>query len=205
LSTENSKFKKRPHSSNIRRKINLEDRYFFDIKDYDELYKDYLPSNRFPLKTSSKVSNTSYNKINELMKERYFKFARKASYLASYTGTRSSPAIGAVAIYKGSIAATASNTNKTSPLQAQYNVYRFKDVNTPPKVHAEVALVQKLRWKFGDSIDWSKVNIYLYREYKDGTLAPSRPCPSCMALLVNLGVKRICYTTENGYAEEKFK
>ena len=80
LSTENSKFKKRPHSSNIRRKINLEDRYFFDIKDYDELYKDYLPSNRFPLKTSSKVSNTSYNKINELMKERYFKKKMNDNY-----------------------------------------------------------------------------------------------------------------------------
>ena len=66
LSSENGKFKNRPHSSNIRRTINLEDRYFFDIKDYNELYKDYLPSNRFPLKTNSKVSNTSYNKINEL-------------------------------------------------------------------------------------------------------------------------------------------
>ena len=73
LGSENNKFKNRPHSSNIRRKINLEDRYFFDIKDYNELYKDYLPSNRFPLKTSSKINNTSYNKINELMKERYFK------------------------------------------------------------------------------------------------------------------------------------
>ena len=80
LSSENSKFKNRPHSSNIRRKINLEDRYFFDIKDYNELYKDYLPSNRFPLKTNSKVSNTSYNKINELMKERYFKKKMSDNY-----------------------------------------------------------------------------------------------------------------------------
>lgn len=137
------------------------------------------------------------------LKERYFKFARKASYSSNYTGTRSSPAIGAVAIYKGSIVATAANTNKTSTLQAQYNVYRYREADTPCKSHAETVLVQKLRWKFGDSIDWSKIHIYLYREYKDGKLAPSRPCPSCMAMLKGLGVKKVCYTTENGYAEEK--
>ena len=139
------------------------------------------------------------------MKERYFKFARDASMKATYTGShRFSPMIGAVAVYKGTIVANAWNTNKTSPLQARYNVYRFSE-NTPDKMHAEIALVQKLRWKFGDSIDWSKVHIYLYREYKDGRLGPSRPCPSCMALLRELGIKRIYYTTEDGFAEEKFK
>ena len=140
------------------------------------------------------------------MKERYFKFAREASKRATYTGSHKfSPAIGAVAIYKGSIVATAWNTNKTSPLQARYNIYRFRDSNTLDKTHAEICLIQKLRWRFGDSIDWAKVYIYLYREYKDGTLAPSRPCPSCLALIKELGIKRIAYTTEDGYAEEKFR
>lgn len=140
------------------------------------------------------------------MKLRYFKFAREASKGASYRGSHNfAPAIGAVAVYKGSIVATACNSNKTSPLQAKYNVYRFRDSNTLDKTHAEVSLIQKLRWKFGDSIDWSKVHIYLYREYKDGTLGPSRCCPSCMALLKELGIKKIFYTTEDGYAEEKFR
>ena len=137
------------------------------------------------------------------MNKRYFKFAREAAKWADYQGTRSAPAIGAVAIYKGSLVAEAWNTNKTSPLQARYNVYRFKDSNTLDKAHAEMVLIQKLRWKFGDSINWSKVHIYLYREYKDGKLAASRCCPSCMALLKELGVKKIYYTTEDGYAEEK--
>lgn len=139
------------------------------------------------------------------MNKRYFKFARQAAKNASYKGTRSSPAIGAVAIYKKSIVATAWNTNKTSPLQAQYNIYRYKDSDTAPKAHCEVNLIQKLRWKFGDSIDWSKIDVYLYREYKDGSLAPSRPCPSCMAILRDFGVKKIYYTTEDGFVEEKFK
>ena len=36
----------------------------------DSLYNDYLSSNRFPLKTSSDVGNTSYNKINQFIREK---------------------------------------------------------------------------------------------------------------------------------------
>lgn len=140
------------------------------------------------------------------MKERYFKFAKQASMESTYRGSHNfSPAIGAVAVYKGSIVATACNSNKTSPLQAKYNVYRFRDANTLDKAHCETILVQKLRWKFGVSLDWTKVHIYLYREYKDGRLGPSRPCPSCMAMLRELGIKKIYYTTEDGFVEEKFR
>lgn len=139
------------------------------------------------------------------MKERYFKFARAAAQWADYQGTRSAPSIGAVAIYKGSIVAEAWNTNKTSTLQARYNVYRYEPADTPCKAHCETQLIQRLRWKFGNSIDWSKVYIYLYREYKDGKLAPSRPCQSCMAMLKDFGIKKIYYTTEDGYAEEKIR
>ena len=61
---------KRPHSSLTRRKYSLSGNKIFDLKDYNELYKDYMPSNRFPVKTNSKVSNTSYNRINQMLKER---------------------------------------------------------------------------------------------------------------------------------------
>jgi len=138
------------------------------------------------------------------MKERYFKFAREASMKATYTGShRFSPMIGAIAVYKGTIVATAWNTNKTSPLQAKYNIYRF-NANTPDKCHAEVSLIQKLRWKFGDSIDWAKVHIYLYREYKNGSLAPSIPCVSCEQMLRDLGITTVHCTTENGYITIKY-
>lgn len=140
------------------------------------------------------------------MNERYFKFARKAAKESSYHGSHHfSPAIGAVAVYKGSIVASACNSDKTSPLQARYNVYRYNCNTTLPKNHAETSLLQRLRWKFGDSIQWNKVHIYLYREYADGTLAPSRPCPSCMAMLREYGVYKISYTTEDGYATEHLK
>lgn len=138
------------------------------------------------------------------MNERFFRFAREAAKKSDYCGSGSSPHLGAVAVYKGSIVAEAFNTNKTSPLQAQYNVYRYHNPSLPPKQHCENLLVQRLRWKFGDSLDWSRVHIYIYRELKDGTLAMARPCRSCFHLLRDLGVRKVYYTTENGYAEENF-
>ena len=60
--------------------------------------------------------------------ERFFKFAREASKKADYCGDNGkghAPAIGGVAVLKGSIVAEAWNTNKTSPLQAKYNKYRY--------------------------------------------------------------------------------
>jgi len=138
------------------------------------------------------------------MNKRYFQFAREAAKCATYKGTRCAPKIGVIAVYKGSIIATACNANKTSPLQAHYNVYRFGVADTPDKIHAETALVQKIRWKFGRSLDWSKVELYLYREYKDGTLAPSAPCPSCERMLRDLGIKKVHCTTENGFITIKY-
>ena len=139
------------------------------------------------------------------MNQRFFKFARQAAMKADYHGTNScAPAIGAVAVYKGSIVAEAWNTNKTSPLQQKYNQYRFNPINFPAKTHCETMLIQRLRWKFGDNIQWDKVDIYLYREYKDGSLANSRCCESCYHMLLDLGVKRIFYTSTRGFIEENF-
>ena len=140
------------------------------------------------------------------MNKHFFKFAKEASKHATYTGTCSSPKIGGVAVYKGSIIAEAWNTNKTSPLQAKYNIYRFKRTDVfPGKQHCESALIQKIRWRFGDNIQWDKVHIYLYREHSDGRLAMSRCCTSCINMLKDLGIKKIFYTTPDGYVEEDFK
>lgn len=140
------------------------------------------------------------------MNKRYFKFAREASMNSTYQGSHNfSPAIGAVCEYKGTIIGRAWNSDKTSPMQARYNVYRYSDKTTLPKIHAEISLLQQIRWKFGDGIDWAKVHFYTYREYKNGALAPSRPCPACLAAMRQAGMKKFFYTTEDGYVEEKFK
>lgn len=139
------------------------------------------------------------------MNERLFKFAKKASECADYSGATNTK-LGAIAVYKGSIIGTAWNSNKTSPLQAKYNVYRYApDDSLLPKNHAETALLQKIRWKFGNSIQWDRVEIYIYREYKDGRLALSRPCDSCIHMLKEFGIRKVFYTTSDGYVEEQFK
>ena len=140
------------------------------------------------------------------MNQRFFQFAKRAAQNADYKGcNKTSPAIGAVAVYKGSIVATAWNTNRTSPLQQYYNKYRFASNAFPAKSHCETMLIQRLRWKFGDSIQWDKVDIYLYREYRNGSPADSRCCESCYRMLIDLGIKRIFYSTAHGYVEEVFK
>lgn len=56
----------------------------------------------------------------------------------------------------------------------------------------------------------SQENIFLpnatlvtYRNKKDGSLGMSRPCDRCMQLIKKLGIKKLLYTTDNGFAEEK--
>jgi deoxycytidylate deaminase len=51
--------------------------------------------------------------------------------------------------------------------------------------------------------DASKGTMYIYRETSDGVLGLARPCESCMKLLLQKGVKRIVYSTKNGFAKEK--
>ena len=137
------------------------------------------------------------------MNERLFRFAREAMLKSDYNGSGSSPRIGAVAVYKGSIIAEAWNTDKTSTLQHRYNVYRYNNPFLPSKAHCETQLIQRIRWKCGNNLKWDKVDIYLYRELKDGSLAMSRPCRSCLHLLIDCGITHIYYTTDNGFAEEK--
>ena len=66
-------------------------------------------------------------------------------------------------------------------------------------LHAEMMCLLGLK---DMDIDYSKVKLYVYREDNDGNLANCRPCPACMELIDRLGIKKIYYTTENGYATE---
>ena len=54
-------------------------------------------------------------------------------------------------------------------------------------------------------IDFGKVKLYVYRIRKDQPYGLSRPCPSCMAAIRDIGIKDIYYTTDNGYAYERME
>ena len=131
-----------------------------------------------------------------------FKLARECSLNADYTGC-ASVSLGAIAVYRGSVLAKGHNSDRTHPQQAHYNRWRYKDCGNrylPPKQHAELAVLQKIRYL---DIDFSKLHIYVYRETKQGHLAMARPCPSCMAAIKQMGIKQIHYTTDDGFAKEK--
>jgi len=73
------------------------------------------------------------------------------------------------------------------------------DKNKGP-LHAEVsALLPLIKRHY----DLSGATLYIYRKDKHGTLAMSRPCVRCMSLLKKYGIKKIKYTTPDGFAFEK--
>lgn len=126
----------------------------------------------------------------------YFKAAKAVSELSDFKQYH----IGAVAVYGHKIISSGYNSYKTNPMQKRLNIYRF-EADTPATVHSELACLLPLMNR--KDINFSDVSLYIYREYKNGTLAMSRPCASCMALLRNLGIRHIYYTGDGSYINEE--
>ena len=133
------------------------------------------------------------------MKPKFFRMAKKAMQNSTFSGRAK---IGCAIIYRGNVLAFGSNTDKTTPTQRKYNDWRFVDCGTPAKTHAEIGALKRIRWL---DIDFSRVYLYIYREDKAGHMAMARPCASCMAYIKELDIHHVCYTTPNGYAEERLE
>ena len=137
------------------------------------------------------------------LKKRFFEEAKKESHLSDYEGQH----LGAVAVYADKfILARGHNEDRTHTSQQRFNVYRVKDksniLDKPAKLHAEISIYNKIKYL---DIDFSRITVYVYRETKKGRLALARCCPACMEALKSLGIKKICYTTDEGYAEERIE
>lgn len=89
--------------------------------------------------------------------------------------------------------------NKNQIISVGFNKYKTSPKSTHPyrMIHAELDAI--LDNKFADL---NGCTAYIYRETRDGTPALSRPCPSCMQTLKLAGIKKICYSIENGFKEE---
>ena len=126
--------------------------------------------------------------------KRFFNIAREVSLLSDFKRAR----IGAVVVEGNRVVSTGCNSTKTSPVQDKYNRYRHFDEGTYciPRVHAEIAALSPLI--NNNSINWSKIELYIYREHKDGKISCARPCEACGALIHDLGIKRIYYTDWDG-------
>lgn len=126
----------------------------------------------------------------------YFKAAKAIAELSDFPRVN----IGCCAVYKHKIISSGCNSTKTNPTQKRLNAYRF-EADTPATLHAELScllpLINRKDINFGD------VSLYIYREDKNRQIAQSRPCPSCMALIRELGIRKLFYTGDNSYINEE--
>jgi deoxycytidylate deaminase len=124
---------------------------------------------------------------------KYFNIAKSVSKLSDFYKCHT----GCVVVYHKQIISVGVNQNKTHPIQKYYNQYRFDNSIGTHNIHAEIDALSKIKYY---DIDWSKVDLYVYREHKaTGKLMLFKPCPSCMAYIKNLGIKNIYYTDYGSY------
>lgn len=126
---------------------------------------------------------------------KYFKKARNVAEISDFHKTH----VGCVAVYQGKIIGIGCNLNKTHPTQKYYNKYRKNSESLLPKLHAEINCINQIK---DMDIIFSNVKLYIYRIRKDRPFGLSRPCPSCMAAIKDLGIKDIYYTTDDGFSYE---
>lgn len=90
----------------------------------------------------------------------------------------------------GSKVIIGSNDIKTAPIAKELG-HRWE------RIHAEVNVL-----KFLPEEDLGGT-LFVYRQKKDGSLGLARPCDSCMVLIRRLGIRKIVYTTNGGFAVER--
>lgn len=129
---------------------------------------------------------------------RFFDKARQVALISDYYKTH----VGCVAVYQGQVIGLGCNCNKTHPTQKFYNKYQKQSDPMLSKLHAEINCINQIKHL---DINFSKVRLYIYRIHKNQPFGMSRPCPSCMTAIKDLGIKDIYYTTNDGYSYERIE
>lgn len=133
----------------------------------------------------------------------FLDLAAESAKASTYTGPNNVK-IGCVAVYHGTVLAKGYNSDKTHTHQDRYNYLRYDGGSShyyPSKAHAETGVLNRIRYL---DIDFSKVTLFIYRGYKNGAPALARPCASCEKSIRDLRIGKVVYTTDEGYAIEKF-
>lgn len=125
---------------------------------------------------------------------KYFNIAKSVSELSDHRYK-----LGAIVIYKHRIISSGYNSStNTDALQAKLDMHKYH-CDCVGKLHAESAA---LLYYVKRHIDLSGAEIYVYRQKADGTKGMARPCSSCMKLIKQCGIKKIHYTTDDGFVKE---
>lgn len=99
--------------------------------------------------------------------------------------------LGAVVVKKGKVIGAGFNKmGKTHPINKTLGDIYDRGI------HAEIDACLGL-----SAVDLCGSTITICRVYKDGRRALAKPCWMCMRYLMQVGIKRIVYSTEEGYEE----
>ena len=110
----------------------------------------------------------------------------------SLTSDHHSHKIGAVITKGKAVLAARSNwLFKTHPV--------YNKINELKTLHAEASAILSARHKN----DLQGATIIVYRDLKNGSLANARPCDDCQKLMRAYGIKKMIYTKDNIWMEEK--
>lgn len=108
--------------------------------------------------------------------------------------------LGCVIVDHHRIISSGHNSNsKCHRIQKDLDNKFFGEESRGP-IHAEVAALLPL---IKHNINLSGATLYTYREDRHDHIAMSRPCPRCMSLIRKYGIKKIKYTTTDGFVTEK--
>ena len=102
--------------------------------------------------------------------------------------------IGSCIIKKHSIISTGCNQNKSHPIQNKYN-HELKFKKHKDCLHAEIDALIKA------SKEANGATMYIFRRGLDNIYRNCKPCPACMKMIKDYGIKRVVYTIENGIKE----
>lgn len=141
-------------------------------------------------------------RLSENRIKHYLELAKNACSYSDFNKTK----LGAVVVYKNRAISVGWNLgNKTHPLQKEFNHLRGYDTeasNVNNTLHAEFHALIKIRHM---DIDWKKVSVFVYRLKKAGEKGLARPCKACEGFMRELGICQVYYSTENGWAFERYE
>jgi deoxycytidylate deaminase len=111
--------------------------------------------------------------------------------------------IGCILVYKKQVISVGYNTNKSHPIQKEYNSFReLRGASVNHKAHAEMICIHRATKL---DIDLSKCTLYIFRQHKNGTWAMARPCMGCEQYIRDQKIKKVIYTTDkNSYILEEY-
>ena len=151
------------------------------------------------MQAQTKNRSPTYQKISPTKKQQsFFRVADAVASLSDHKQTK----LGCVLVDKHRIISSGYNSStRCSPLQKQMDTARFGFPDQHKGlVHAETACLLPL---IRQGYDMSRSDLYIVRRHRNGSLALSRPCPGCMSLLRANGVRRVFFSVEGGFSEER--